>query len=161
MHSAVATFVDQFRPADVGSVLDVGGRDVNGSVRRFFGDADWLSVDLMDGPDVDIVGDITEVEFERQLDVVLSLEVLEHAENWAGIVAACADACADGGTVLVTCAGPGRGEHSAVDGGALRAGEWYRNVDCDELRAALESAGLVVAVCRQVGEDTQAMARRV
>lgn len=162
MHPAVIDFVSTHRPAFAGDVLDVGGRDVNGSPAALFADAEsYTTVDLVDGPGVDIVGDVCNLGLVEVADVALCLEVLEHAPDWPAVVAACADALRTGGTLIVTCAGPGRAPHSASDGGALRPGEHYRNVSADELFEALVSAGLTVDVCQEVGSDTQATARRL
>ena len=41
----------------------------------------------------------------------------------------------------MTCAGPTRPSHSAIDGGALRPDEWYQNVLPEEISLWLEQAG--------------------
>jgi len=160
MHSAALKWVQRCRPEVPGDVLDVGGRDVNGSPRGLFGDAvTYVAVDLFEGPGVDIVGDICDMGFEDFADTVLCLEVLEHAENWRGIVAALAAACRPQGTVIVTCAGPGREPHSAHDGGPVRDDEWYENVSCGDLSDAMTDAGLYVTTDR-LGPDTRAFGRK-
>lgn len=159
MHTAALRWVQRCAPEWPGDVLDVGGRDVNGTPRHLFGDAKtWTVVDLADGPNVDLVGDICTMGLEAVADTVLCLEVLEHAENWRGIIAACAKALRHSGTLIVTCAGPGREEHSAVDGGPLHDGEWYRNVTTAELADAMNDAGLSATTDR-AGEDTRAFGR--
>ena len=156
MHGAAMAYVEANRPDVAGDVLDVGGRDINGSPRHLFADATtYLVVDPQEGENVDLVADIVGLGLEDFADTVLCLEVLEHAENWRGIVAACATACRSGGTVIVTCAGPGRAPHSAVDGGPVRPDEWYRNVGSDELAEAMTECGLLVQAER-FDEDTRA-----
>ena len=156
MHGAVLSYVEANLPDVAADVLDVGGRDINGSPRHLFANAStYLVVDPQEGPNVDIVADIVGLQFEDFADTVLCLEVLEHAENWRDIVAACAAACRPGGTVIVTCAGPGRAPHSAVDGGPVQAGEWYRNISSDELAEAMAACGLLVRAER-FDEDTRA-----
>lgn len=157
MHQAVLDFVASHRPrTPAGDVLDVGGRDVNGSPDFLFEDAtSYTVVDLRDGYGVDLVGDICTMGMADVADVVLCLEVLEHAENWRDIVRACARACRHGGVVLITCAGEGRAPHSAVDGNELRDGEHYANVAPEALEAVMEAAGLD-AVASSSGTDTRA-----
>ena len=46
-----------------------------------------------------------------------------------------------GGILLLTSAGIGRTPHSAVDGGPVRDGEYYNNIDESRLRYWLEVAG--------------------
>lgn len=161
MHGAVLDFVATHADQGPLDVLDVGGRDINGTPRHLFPDADtYVVVDPQEGPNVDIVADVVDVGLVEFADVVVCLEVLEHAERWREIAAACVAACRPGGQVIVTCAGPGRDAHSAIDGGSPHPGEWYGNVDAGELGDVLSAAGLVVEVCRQQGEDTQAVGRR-
>lgn len=160
MHAEALAWVQRCRPEVPGDVLDVGGRDINGSPRSLFGDAtSYIGVDLMEGPGVNLVGDIIGMGLTDYADTVLCLEVLEHAEDWPAIVTALATACRLHGTVIVTCAGPGREPHSAADGGGLRGGEWYRNVSCSELADAMTDAGLYVTTDR-LGPDTRAFGRK-
>lgn len=161
MHAEAMVWVADNLPAIPGDVLDVGGRNINGSPRHLFPTADtFVTTDLVATPDVDIPGDITTLGLEDFADTVLCLEVLEHVENWPAIVAACAAACRPGGTVIVTCAGPGRAPHSASDGGELQPGEWYRNVSVDELEDVMEAAGLETK-SDSLGPDTRAVGRKM
>lgn len=157
MHQAVIDYVAHHLPDFPGDVLDVGGRDINGTPRWLFENADsYRVVDLHEGDNVDVVGDITELGLSGVANTVLCLEVLEHAENWRDIVAACVAACRPGGTVIVTAAGPGREPHSAIDGGPVRDGEWYGNVTAVGLAEAFGDVGVVAT--RERGEDVQGVA---
>jgi cyclopropane fatty-acyl-phospholipid synthase-like methyltransferase len=78
----------------------------------------------------------------RTYDVVVSAEVLEHAPAWRDILTMMLGATAPGGTMLLTCAGPGRAPHSAVDGLDVRPGEHYANVSPADVRALLRECGL-------------------
>jgi len=161
MHPAVAEFVAANRPDRPGDVWEVGSRNINGTVRHLFGDADsWTGVDLIDGPDVDIVGDICDLGVEDVADLVVCLEVLEHAPCWGDVVAACATALRAGGTLLVTAAAPTRTPHSGYDGGVVRPDEHYANIDPDELAEVL-GGYLDVVSCQVKGDDVQAVAVRV
>lgn len=111
-------------------VLEIGGRDVNGSVRPLFSFAEsYTSVDRLPGPGVDVVADGETYQPAVVPDLVLCLEVLEHAQNARGIVRNAWRVLAPGGALVITCAGPGRFPHGAVDGGPLPTGEFYRNVE--------------------------------
>lgn len=110
-------------------VLDVGGRDVNGHVRDLFHPASaWTSLDALDGPGVDIVADIVTWKPPDLWDVVISTETLEHVHGWPRAVVAMAKAVRPGGAMILTAATDPRRPHSAIDGCALRRGEWYDNV---------------------------------
>lgn len=139
MHLEAAAFVAltaaRFGPFD--SVLELGGLNINGSVRSFFPDARYVSVDIVAGPGVDVVADATTYRPEERYDAVVCCEVLEHAEDADGFVATAWGSLKPGGLFIVTAACPPRAPHSAVDGGPLRAGEYYLNVEEDRLAAWL------------------------
>lgn len=130
------------------SVIEIGSRDVNGSIRDLFrGAAQYIGIDPVPGWGVDWVGNAQDFRPSVPVDVVVCCEVLEHTPDGADILAAAASWLAPGGTLITTMAGPGREPHSAVDGGPLRDGEYYRNVTLDELAGWL--AGLDVRVLVQ------------
>lgn len=160
MHPEAWTYIERFASDEPLAVLDIGGRDVNGSTRGLFPYADpYTSVDLLDGPGVDLVGDITRMDLGPRFDLVVCVEVLEHVKNWPAIIDAAHAALRPGGRVVVTCAGPGRPRHSGVDGNAvLHPGEHYLNVSSGELRAVLVGAGWSEVQAEQFGWDTRATA---
>lgn len=123
-------------------VVDVGGRDINGRVRDLFTCEQWTTLDLEDGPAVDIVTDCREWAPEHPVDLVLCNEVLEHAPDPEGVVQACASYLAPGGLLVLTCAAPERAPHSGHDGGTVRDGEHYAGIVPDDLDAWLDAAGL-------------------
>ena len=144
MHDAVINYVVAHLPADVGSVLEFGSRNLNGSVRSVIDAPYYVGVDLYEGPDVDIVGDAATVSLPDRFDLVVSTEVFEHADdaNCAAIVANAFAHLNDGGSFVATMAGVGRGPHSAIEAvPELQPGEFYRNVTADLLAGWLQAAG--------------------
>lgn len=144
MHEAVIDWVGRHAaPAD--RVLELGSRNINGSVRGLFAHAaTYVGVDPIDGPDVDIVGDGATIEvLLGSFDVVVCTEVLEHVDDTiaAGIIANAHRHLVSGGRFVMTCAGPGRGAHSAIDEQPIRPWEFYRNVDAELLAGWLADAG--------------------
>lgn len=137
----VARTVQRFMPT--GNVIDQGGRDVNGSPRLLFPGSTYLVVDLEDGPGVDVVADAHHWRPETPVELVLSLEVLEHAPDPAGLLRAAWACLVPAGRLIVTCATDPRVPHSAHDGGPLRAGEYYANVDDGESKAWLDDIGFI------------------
>ena len=74
------------RKAPVRRVIELGSLDINGSPRHLFDDGvDYVGVDLQSGPGVDVVADAATVGLEPA-DVVLCLEVFEHATNPEAII---------------------------------------------------------------------------
>lgn len=90
------------------TVLEVGSRDVNGSLRELverYGPASYTGIDIEDGPGVDVVLDANDV-LERfgpeSFDAVISTELLEHARDWRAAVQNMKGVLKPGGTLLVT-----------------------------------------------------------
>lgn len=60
-------------------VLDVGSYDVNGTLGPVFRDAQYVGMDMTEGPGVDVVGVASEIPFpDAHFDVVVSTSCFEH-----------------------------------------------------------------------------------
>lgn len=131
-------------------VLDLGGRDINGSIRDLLPAATWAGCDIEPGPGVGFVHDCTRPwpDDGPLFDVVVSTEVLEHVERWPDLLATCAEALAPAGPqfLFVTCASDGRPQHGAAGGPVPLPGEWYSNVPPGTLHQALTGRFRQVAV---------------
>jgi hypothetical protein len=159
MHTAAYEWVAGYSTRDPLRVLDIGGRNINGSPRGLFPHAAYTVLDCLDGEGVDIVADAATWKPDRGYDLVLCVEVFEHAERWRDILVTAYKALLPGGEIVVTCAGPGRAPHSALDGTwCLQPGEWYGNVEPDDLAAGLKAAGFRSIIVDQLGADVRAHA---
>jgi SAM-dependent methyltransferase len=138
-----------------GDVVEVGSRDINGTVRSLVDCKTYTGIDLAAGPSVDVVGDA--FDLRHACDLVICCEVLEHEPRPAELVAHMASWLRPGGAMMLTAAGPGRAAHSAHDGGPLQAGEHYGNIDPGDLAEWLTGAGLDAFVDVS-GEDVRAWA---
>lgn len=127
-HPAATVYVLERTPGHYGNVVEFGGRDINGTVRPFIDCDRYLSIDLTDGPGVDLVADCTSWDGAGNWDLVLCLEVLEHSDQRAQLLESAGRALRPGGRLVLTAACDPRTPHSAVDGGPIRDGEFYRNV---------------------------------
>lgn len=162
MHPEAHAWVKRHAPK-AARVLDIGGRDINGNVRDLFPGAEYVSLDIAPGPNVDIVADASTWTPDQEYDVVVCCEVFEHTEAWPGICQTAFKACTPGGWFIATMAGPGRPVHSAVDGGwRLHEGEHYENVQPARLRVVLEDCGWAgIVVDRQERPaDVRCVARK-
>lgn len=156
MHRECMEFMSQLRTRDAISIIEIGSRDVNGTPRGLFPNADYIGLDVRPGPCVDMVVDGGQYSPEHTVDMVICTEVLEHTQNWRELIQHAASWLKYGGILLVTCAGPGREPHSAVDGEhRLLHGEHYDNVSPEDLAATAVESGLSVRLCQLVGTDTQ------
>ena len=146
MHDEAMAWVAAHATTDAVAVLDLGGRNVNGSPRVLFPNATvYRCLDIVAGAGVDIVGDAGTWTPDRAYDVVLSTECFEHTENWRDIVRTAFAALAPGGLFIATMAGPGRPLHSGITGEfwVQLPGEFYGNVRPDHLHQALTDTGFV------------------
>ena len=144
------------------SICDLGGADVNGTVRDLFPGWSYTSVDRRPGPGVDIVADAATWSADgRRFDAVVCCEVLEHAENWRAILANAARLLKPGGLLILTMAGPGREPHTC-DGHPMPTPptEYYGNIDPRELSTVLKDLGFAVVLVDQHGADVRATAKR-
>jgi hypothetical protein len=139
----IFTMLERLEPRQ--GVIELGSRTVagnwpySGPVRPLFTEArHYLGVDIAEGPNVDVIADAATWRpngtAAAWIDTVICCETLEHTPAAAMI---CANAWAmlnRDGVFLVTTAADGRAPHSAVDGGPIRDGEFYRNVTRADLR---------------------------
>ena len=129
-------------------VLEFGSRNINGTTRDIFLDADYYGVDIEDGEGVDEVADAAHWTRESMpaFDIVICAEVFEHTRDWPKIVESAFEALATGGVFVCTAAAPDREPHSAVNGDLLADDhtEYYCNVRPDDLKEKLEAAGFTV-----------------
>lgn len=125
-------------------VLEVGSLDVNGTVRTFFQDCDYLGIDVGPGRGVDLVaaGHLFDAG-DDTFDTVISCEVMEHDPFWAETFANMTRLAAPGGAVIVTCASRGRTIHGTPSASpdssphTVAAGwGYYRNLDAEDFRRA-------------------------
>jgi len=161
MHQQAYEWVDRHADADAARVLDIGGRNINGTIRdRFPGATEYVVLDIIDGEGVDIVADAATWRPDgERFDAVVCAEVFEHTPDWAEICCTALVALRPGGQFIATMAGPGRAPHSAMDGGPqLYPGEHYGNVDPDELAKVLDGLGFVDIEVDQQGEDVRCIA---
>ena len=133
-------------------VLEVGSLDVNGTVRTFFQDCDYLGIDVGPGPGVDLVaaGHLFDAG-DDTFDTVISCEVMEHNLFWTETFANMVRLTAPGGAVIMTCASRGRPVHGTPSASpdssphTVAAGwNYYRNLDPDDfvsVRGLLDSFG--------------------
>ena len=93
-------------------VLEIGSMDINGTVRVFFEDCEYIGIDVGPGKGVDLIcnGD-SFGDAAGSYDVVISTEVFEHAERWDLIFLNMLRLCKRDGMIIFTCASLGRPQH--------------------------------------------------
>lgn len=120
-------------------VLDLGGRDVNGTVHDLLPRARWKVLDIVDDEGVDFVADARSWRSDVALyDLIVSTEMLEHVQGWAFTVATMWYHLAPNGYVIITCASDGRRPHGASGAMWPEPDEYYDNVSPGMLDATLD-----------------------
>lgn len=119
-HRSVLAFVmTRVSEADIHGkkVLEVGSFDVNGSPRwliELLAPESYVGVDIRPGNKVDRIcaaGELIATFGDESFDVVVSTEMLEHAEDWRGAVSNMKRVLAPGGLLLITTRSPGFPQH--------------------------------------------------
>jgi predicted SAM-dependent methyltransferase len=169
MHPEVLEYVHEQALVNgpFGSVLEIGGRDVNGGVRDCFPGAFYWAVDITDGPGVNEVCDFgTRVKASTEMwDCIVCTEVLEHAANADQIIANAHAHLEDQGVLIMTMANEKRQPHSAYDPspqpGVIappRPDEYYRGVTLAMLCEWMRAAGFEAFSTDQLGADLRVTA---
>ena len=123
-------------------VVEAGAYDYNGSVRGVYeamGPASYTGTDVQPGPGVDLVCPAEKLPAElgdEAADILLTTEMLEHAEDWRGAMTGMTRVLAPGGLLLLTTRSPGFPYHP-------HPGDFWR-FTVDHMDAIAEACGLEV-----------------
>lgn len=112
IRSLSMSFPDHFKGR---KVLEIGSLDINGSVRAFFKDCDYLGLDVAPGKGVDLVCEGQNFEGpDASFDVTISCECFEHNPEWIATFKNMIRLTRSRGLVIMTCATTGRPEHGTT-----------------------------------------------
>lgn len=99
-------------------LLEVGSRDVSGTLRAIFSDpeGEYVGIDVLEGPGVDLVLDSSRIvsQFGREsFDAVVASGMLEHCYDWQGALYQMVAALRIGGVLVLTARSPGSKPHDS------------------------------------------------
>lgn len=92
-------------------VLEVGSLVINGTIRIYFEDCEFVGLDVGPGPGVDRVCRGEDFYDDKPFDVCASVECFEHNPEWVACFRNMHSHCVPGGLVFMTCGTTGREEH--------------------------------------------------
>jgi SAM-dependent methyltransferase len=96
-------------------VLEVGSLNINGSIRMFFTNCEYLGIDVGPGRGVDLVCEGQSLDHPNEsYDTVGSCECFEHNPHWVETFNNMVRMTKPGGLVFMTCATTGRSEHGTT-----------------------------------------------
>lgn len=124
-------------------VLEIGSRNINGSVRKLFTSCEYTGLDIHPGPCVDVVSLAHEYKADDLFDTVVSCEAFEHDPHLAETLANIAHLLRPGGLFVATWAGPARPEHGTLRTGNRMWGphpDYYHGLGPDEFRRLIGDA---------------------
>ena len=133
------------------NAIEIGSYDVNGNTRaKFDPSVEWVGVDLVSGPGVDIVKLGHFVDFPNDsFDLSISCECFEHDQFWRETFQNMVRMTKPGGIVIFTCASIGRPEHGTSrsqpglsPGTQSRGMDYYRNLSEIDFKHAINFADL-------------------
>ncbi len=114
--------------------------NINGSIRLHFEDCDYLGIDIGEGPDVDYVCSIIDYKAPKMYDTVISVECLEHCQEWQQALKQMYENTKVGGLFLLTCASSNRnphGVHNHSPQDSKYTLDWYRNISEEDFLSVL------------------------
>ena len=117
------------------TVAETGAFNVNGSVRGYIhslGPASYTGIDIRPGDCVDHVADAADLPKFGTFDIVISTEMLEHAEDWRAAVRGMILALNPGGLLIITTRSVGFPKHD-------HPGDFWRYSLSDMRQIAIEA----------------------
>jgi len=142
------------------TVIEVGSKIVQGTIRPLFEGTRYVGIDPQAGDGVDVVASGIDYTPDAPVDIVLSPEMAEHTPFWREIFANCIAMLKPGGLFIATMAGPGRAPHGVnIDDPDKRG--WYANIEPGDLAYVFAFNDLVEDYeVDQLGEDVRCWARK-
>lgn len=109
----ITTIKDRFKENFENSrILEIGSLNINGTIRTFFNNCEYIGLDVGEGKGVDIVCEGQKYDAPSEsFDTVISCECFEHNPYWLETFNNMTRLCKPGGLVIMTCATTGRKEH--------------------------------------------------
>lgn len=149
MHIEAKTFIESVKQLYPNffinkRVIDIGAGDINGNNRYLFENSEFIGVDVVPAPNVDLVSMAKDIpESIGQFDVVISSECFEHDMQIYSSMKRIMKLLKPGALFVFTCASEGRPEHgtkrtSSYDSysSQLTTDIWYpnyyRNITMDD-----------------------------
>ena len=129
-------------------VLDVGGGDINGNNTHLFTDCIYISNDVIDAPNVNLVCRTKDITLSTPFDTIVSSECFEHDPEYKESLKKIMQLLRPGGLFAFTCASTGRAEHgtSRTDG-TLSYGtigniedmrDYYKNLTMEDIMDVID-----------------------
>jgi hypothetical protein len=140
-------------------VLEVGSLNINGTIRIFFTECDYLGIDVGPGNDVDLVCEGQRLDYPNETyDTVGSCECFEHNPYWVETFNNMYRLTKSTGLVFMSCATTSRGEHGTTRTSpqdspltVTNGWEYYKNLTEQDFRKYIDIDSMFSEYEFQVG----------
>ena len=140
-------------------ILEVGSLNINGSIRVFFNQCDYLGIDVGPGKDVDLVCEGQLLDHPNDTyDTVGSCECFEHNPHWVETFNNMYRMVKSGGLIFMTCATTGRPEHgtwrtSPQDSPLTidKGWDYYKNLTEEDFLQSLDIKNMFIEYQFEIG----------
>jgi len=144
-------------------VLEVGSLNINGSIRMFFTECDYLGIDVGAGPGVDLVCEGQNLDHPNETyDTVGSCECFQHNPHWVETFNNMHRMTKPKGLIFMTCATTGRPEHGTTrtspQDSPLTTGigwEYYKNLTVEDFSQNINLDDMFLAYEFEIGAPHQ------
>ena len=119
-------------------VLEVGSLDINGSVRQFFNNCEYIGIDLFPGKGVDVIGAAHTLQLGKY-DTVISCECFEHDKHWKETFKKMYESAKC--LVVFSCATIGRPEHGTYrtsPADSPHTNDYYKNLTEQDFKESFD-----------------------
>lgn len=152
MHNEQAVFVQTLKNTyphyfNNCSILEVGSCNINGTIRDYFENCEYVGIDVGPGNCVDIVCSGHEYDGpSNYFNTVISTECFEHNPFWLETFTNMIRMCKSGGLIAFTCAGEIRPEHGTFRSNpdashltnSIGWGDYYRNLSASDFTSKID-----------------------
>lgn len=140
MHDNSMVIMEKFvKDYDVkkSSVVDIGSYDINGNYRGLF-KGKYIGVDIVAGPNVDVIMDSDEWKKLKDVDVAISGQTIEHIVDRASLLSSIFDILKPNGLLCIIAPSAGDPHYYPIFTG---------NVSKDEMEGLVTGAGFEIVSC--------------
>ena len=112
------------------TVVDIGSLDINGSYRVLFPKSTYIGVDIVEGPNVDVIMGSKEWDKLKDVDIVISGQTLQHVEDIPKLMKSIFDVLKIDGMLCIIAPSAGR-----------------KSISKEEMMKTVSDAGFEVLSC--------------
>lgn len=140
MHDNSMKLMDQFikdHDVEKSSVVDIGSYDINGNYRGLF-KGEYIGVDIIPGPNVDILMDSDEWKQLKDADTVICGQTIEHVADIPKLMASIFNVLKPGGLLCMIAPSQGEGQDYPI---------WVGNFSVERMTEAVKGVGFEIISC--------------